>query len=76
MPSRASSCRFFCVVSEASTAPRRSVSWDNYRPGSVPSAVLFAYAAMPPLTDVRLQGGQLVPRKLRDLYWDFHRSRK
>lgn len=44
---------------------------DRYRPGFVPAAVLFAYAAMPPLTDVRLQGRKLVEKKLRDLYWDF-----
>ncbi|MFW6175891.1 MAG: hypothetical protein ACOC7L_03620, partial [Acidobacteriota bacterium] len=44
---------------------------DNYRPGAVPAAVLFAYAAMPPLTDARLQGGKPVEAKLRDLYWDF-----
>lgn len=44
---------------------------DRYRPGAVPAAVLFAYAAIPPLTDVRLQGERVVPKKLRDLYWDF-----
>lgn len=44
---------------------------DRYRPGFVPAAVLFAYAAMPPLTDVRVQGTALVPRKGGGLYWDF-----
>ncbi len=44
---------------------------DRCRPDFVPAAVLFAYAALPPLTDVRLKGQDLVPAKGDGLYWDF-----
>jgi len=57
------------------TVLKRLIPWvyfqdpDRYRAGDPRAACLLAYQALPPLTDVRVDGDQLVPQESGDLYW-------